>query len=158
MDFIAFDESDLTTPDRAERARKAWELYRSEHGGGVQDLISDLLHLADVDEHPGGASYAGRRGVASYVAEVPTWPTGQPECTGAYLAQTRPAGRGWINVAGGDDPRAVAEELWHAMQVVGFRICDLAGHVDDLAEGHVLTSEDGHDFRVIKRAGADSTN
>lgn len=151
MDYIAFHFSDLTTPDRADRARAAWEAYRSAHGGEVQDLISDLLHLADVDELPGGGTYAARRGVSNYVAELPTWPAETQEITGAYLAQTRPASKGWITVGGGDDPRGVAEQLWEGMQAVGFLVSELPGHVDDLAAGRILTAEDGHEFRVIKR-------
>lgn len=45
---------DLTTPDCAERARTVWAMYRDLHGDQIPYLITDLLHLADVDEHPGG--------------------------------------------------------------------------------------------------------
>lgn len=45
-------DDDLTTPDRAERARTLWEMYRDLHGGEIDYLITDLMHLADVTSTP----------------------------------------------------------------------------------------------------------
>lgn len=149
MDDLALRFSDLTTPDRADRARQAWDLYQAAHGGKLQDLIADLMHLADVDEHPGGGKYAARHAVINYASELPTWPAGTKEYTGSYLAQTRPAGQGWITVGDGDDVLAVAEDLVHGMHRVGFRMADMSEHVKDLAAGLILTSEQDHEFRVI---------
>ncbi|THA65400.1 hypothetical protein E6R60_33345 [Streptomyces sp. A0642] len=158
MDFIALNLSDLTTPDRADRARKAWELYGTEHGDGVEnpieDLIADLLHLADTDEHPGGAAGVLTRAVGSYAAEIPSWPTTEvevdAEAAGHYVAQARGAGGDWFAVGCGDDPRTVAELLWTAMQLAGFRFSELHAHTEDLIAGHILTSDDGCEFRVIE--------
>src|ERR1044072_2788256 len=130
MDDIALNFSDLTTPDRAERARKAWEIYSTAHGGEVQDLISDLLHLADVDEIPGGGAYVARRGVENYMAELATWPSETPHATGSYLAQVRHPGGPWTTVGGGDDRRVVADTLRSGMERVGFRFSELSDHVD----------------------------
>jgi hypothetical protein len=149
MDDIAYLFSELTTPDRADRAREAWNLYHRAHGGKIGDLIADLMHLADVDDIPGGGQYAARRGAASYVAELPTWLPETRTYRGAYLAQTRPAGRAWTTVGDGADRLAVAEHLLNGMHRVGFRIADMHGHIADLASGHILTSKQGHEFRVI---------
>ncbi|MGV9277720.1 hypothetical protein [Streptomyces griseosporeus] len=149
MGDLAFLFSDLTTPDRADRAREAWAVYQGTHGGRIEDLIADLMHLADVDDIPGGGTYVARRGAASYVAELPAWLPEAKVYNGAYLAQTRPAGQGWITVGDGEDRRAVVEELLEDMHRVGFRIADMPGHIADLASGHILTSEQGHEFRVI---------
>ncbi|WP_186779907.1 hypothetical protein [Streptomyces salinarius] len=149
MENIAFLFSDLTTPDRADRARAAWELYHRAHAGQIKDLIADLMHLADVDDLPGGGVYAARRGAADYTAELPAWLPETPVRRGAYLAQTRPAGQTWVTVDDGDDQDAVAEKLLSGMHRVGFRIADLPGYIADLAAGHILTSEQGHEFRVI---------
>ncbi|MFF3958816.1 hypothetical protein ACFYY1_37275 [Streptomyces sp. NPDC001890] len=161
MDSIALNLSDLTTPDRADRARKAWELYGAEHADGVanpiEDLIADLLHLADTDDHPGGAAGVASRAVRNYEAELATWPTeradtdDESEDAGRYLAQVRGAESDWLTVGHGDDHRTVASHLWKAMQVAGFRFSELAAHTEDLMEGHVLTSDDGFEFRVIER-------
>ncbi|MFE5369225.1 hypothetical protein [Streptomyces mirabilis] len=41
--------------DRADRAREAWELYASTYGGSeICDLITDLMHLADLESEDGG--------------------------------------------------------------------------------------------------------
>lgn len=148
VDFMALYFGETAKPDLADRARTAWELYRDESGGELQDLISDLLHLAHVDEHPGGAEFTATQALANYTAEVPEPPT---EITGAHLAQTRPAGREWLTVAGGDDRRAAAEELRQAMQVVGLLTSEMDGHIDDLTKGYVLTSDGGHAFRVLNQ-------
>ncbi|GAA5216967.1 hypothetical protein [Streptomyces thinghirensis] len=157
-DIIAFLFSEMTTPDRADRARAAWELYRDTHGGEVEvkDLIADLMHLADVDDVPGGGVYAARRGAADYTAELPAWLPEKPVHRGAYLAQTRPTGQPWITVDGGADRHAVAEKLLSGMHRVGFRIADIPGHVADLTSGRTLTSEQGHEFRVISNPDASS--
>ncbi|MEV7657892.1 hypothetical protein AB0O39_27455 [Streptomyces anulatus] len=160
MDFIAVVWSDKTTPDRADRARRAWALYQSENGveaeNRIEDLISDLLHLAEVDEHPGGAEGVAARASRNYEAETGTWPEGwaEAEPTGRFVAQMRRRQVGeeaWFTVGDGDDPRAVAGFLWKAMQIAGFRFSELAAHTEDLMQGRVLTSNDGFEFRVIPR-------
>ncbi|MFD5589776.1 hypothetical protein ACFWII_39065 [Streptomyces sp. NPDC127063] len=146
---MAFLFDELTTPDRADRAREAWALYHRAHGGRIEDLIADLMHLADVDDIPGGGKYVARLGAANYVAELPGWLPEEPVYNGAYLAQVRPAGERWITLGDGEDRRLVAEQLLEGMHRVGFRIADLQSHIADLASGHILTSEQGHEFRVI---------
>lgn len=149
MDDIAFD-SGLTQTDRADRVRKLWDAYREEHGGELQDFVSDLLHLADVDDVPGGAQYVARRGVGNYVAELPTFPEDQ-HALWPHLGQARTAATAWVTLSGGDSPREAAERLNDAMQSAGFHFSELSAHADDLAQGHVLTAEDGREFRVIPR-------
>ncbi|MFI0596537.1 hypothetical protein [Streptomyces griseus] len=74
MDYIAQIWSDKTAAERADRARGAWALY-GERGGGaenpVEDLIADLLHLADSDHHPGGGAGVASRALRNYEAELP---------------------------------------------------------------------------------------
>ncbi|MFJ6889919.1 hypothetical protein ACIQRC_34440 [Streptomyces californicus] len=157
MDFIAVVWSDKAAPDRADRAREAWALYQSENGveaeNRIEDLISDLLHLAEVDEHPGGAEGVAARASRHYEAETGTWPEGwvKAERPGRFVAQMRQAGGVWYTVGDGDDPRAVAGFLWKAMQIAGFRFSELAAHSEDLTQGRILTSNDGFEFRVIPR-------
>ncbi|MFJ2589658.1 hypothetical protein [Streptomyces sp. NPDC087538] len=160
MDSFALIWSDMTTPDRADRARKAWALYGKESGDAegspIEDLIADLLHLADADGHPGGAAGVASRAVRAYEAEVATWPAvqveanGESEDAGRFLAQVRGAESDWLTVGQGDDRRTVAGHLWKAMQVAGFRFSELAAHTEDLIKGYVLTSDDGFEFRVIE--------
>lgn len=154
MDDIALNYSNLTTPDRADRARKAWEIYKTVHGGEIQDLVSDLLHLADVDEVPGGGAYTAERAVRYYTAELPEWPTEGPKFAGTYVAQTRSADGPWLTVGSGDGLSETAETLISGMQQVGFYTSDMAGHVGDLVKGHILTSEAGHEFRVTRNPDA----
>ena len=77
MDDIALD-SDLTQTDRADRAREAFRVYFEAYTGSeISDLITDLLHLADIDEREGnGAEDELRAALGSYLGEVPTWPDG----------------------------------------------------------------------------------
>lgn len=141
-------DSSPTTPDRAAKARLAWELYHGANGGEISDLIADLMHLADVDEHQGGAPLAAHRGVSAYMDERPTW-----EPTPVYLGQYQPAGQDWITVAQGDEstePEDVAGCLWYVMQKADFRTSEIPEHVKDLARGEVLVADDGTAFRVIK--------
>ncbi|MEU3708383.1 hypothetical protein AB0E82_39610 [Streptomyces anulatus] len=74
MDHIAQIWSDKTATDRADRARGAWALY-GEYGDGVEnpveDLIADLLHLADSDNYPGGGAGVAARALCNYEAELP---------------------------------------------------------------------------------------
>lgn len=168
VDSIALNWSDKTTPDRADRARKAWALYGGEYADGigdptgnpVEDLIADLLHLANTDEHPGGAPGVMSRAVRNYEAELASWPAGpagaggeggEPEAAGRYLAQARGANAVWLTVGQGDDRRTVAELLWKAMQEAEFRFSELAAHTEDLMKGYVIASNDGFEFRVIER-------
>ncbi|MET9209653.1 hypothetical protein ABZW38_31525 [Streptomyces bacillaris] len=163
MDFIAAAWSDLTAPDRADRARKAWELYDAASGDGedsrIEDLITDLLHLADTDEHPGGAEGVAARASRNYEGELATWPTvvreAAAEPTGRFLAQARQVGGDWFTVAADDDRREAAVDLWRGMQLAGFRFSELAAHTEDLMKGYVLTS-DGCEFRVIERGRDES--
>ncbi len=156
MDNVARD-SRLTTPDRADRARGAWALYASTFDGSIlPDLIADLLHLASVDEVSGGAACVLDAAVDIFNAELTTWPTGEPTPSGAYRAEVSIPGREWMVAADGDEPREVARELVRHMQLVGFYHSEMAGHIDDLIAGHVLTSDCGTAFRVSKAADAQS--
>ncbi|GAA3312097.1 hypothetical protein [Streptomyces cinereospinus] len=146
MTHIADDSP--TTPDRAAKARLAWELYHGAHGGEISDLITDLMHLADVDDHQGGGARAARHAVADFLDEQPIW-----EPTPVYLGQYQPAGQDWITVAQGDEstePEDVAGCLWTLMQKADFRTAEIPEHVKDLARGEVLVADNGTAFRVIK--------
>ncbi|MFF8293614.1 hypothetical protein ACF068_31020 [Streptomyces sp. NPDC016309] len=141
---------DLTTPDHAARARVFWEAYRELCGEEISNLITDLMHLADVDEHFGGGAHAVRQAVADYVAEQPVWPRQMK--TPRYLGQFRPAGSGWLTIATGDEtaePMDVAGCLWDRMQKAGFRTGEIQAHMQDLVAGEVLVADDGTAFRVI---------
>lgn len=147
------NHDDLTTPDRAERARAIWEMYRDLHGGEeIAYLIADLMHLADVDEHPGGGLRAALKGARYYSSEQPTWPVEQPK-EPKYLGQFRPKGEEWSTIAEGDDsvePEDVARLLWTQMQKADFHTDEIPAHVQDLARGNVLTADNGTAFRVIE--------
>ncbi|MEW1930492.1 hypothetical protein [Streptomyces sp. NPDC088360] len=146
MAHIADDSP--TTSDRADKARLAWEVYRGANGGEISDLITDLMHLADVDEVEGGAVRTAGYAVSNYLDEQPAW-----EPTPVYLGQYQPAGQDWITVATGDEstePRDVAGCLWTLMQKADFRTGEIAEHVKDLARGYVLVADNGTAFRVIK--------
>lgn len=151
MDDIALS-SGLTTPDRADRARMAWEIYSAAHGGEVCDLVADLLHLTDVDEHPGGGVFTAHRAVTHYEAEMPTWPAERK--VPVFLAQFRPNREAdWITVGTGDETvelREVANLLWTLLQKHGFRTGEIALHIDDIVRGDVLTAENGAEFRALK--------
>ncbi|MFE7447798.1 hypothetical protein ACFU7X_45885 [Streptomyces chartreusis] len=138
---------DLTTPDRAARARMAFELYQGAYEAAhISDLIGDLMHLADVDGHPGGAARAARHALRDYMDETPTMPP-------VYVAQMRPKGGDWITVGEGDDSvdlRDVANLLWRQLQKHGFRTGEIALHIDDIVRGDVLTAENGTEFRAFK--------
>ena len=70
MDDLA-QISGVTSDDRADRARDAWELYSSAHGGSeIQDLIADLAHLADLETEDGGSA-ALASAEMHYAAELP---------------------------------------------------------------------------------------
>ncbi|MFE1075142.1 hypothetical protein ACFW5W_28485 [Streptomyces sp. NPDC058783] len=142
------DGSLLTACERAFRARLAWQMYRSVHGGEVRDLIADLMYLADVDRHPGGGANAAREAVCSYANEQL-----RPEPVPFYLGQYRPTGQDWITVAEGgtDVERAdVAGCLWHVLQRADMHTGEIPAHVQDLARGRVLVADDGTAFRVIE--------
>ncbi|MDG5807887.1 hypothetical protein P9869_35625 [Streptomyces ossamyceticus] len=143
------EDDDPTTPDRAARARMAWELYRGAYSGSeIGDLITDLMHLADVDEHLGGGAHAGHQGVNAYLDEQPTW-----EKPAVYLVQFRPKGGEWITIVKGDDSvelREVADHLWTVLQRHGFRTGEIASHIDDIVRGDILTAECGAEFRAFK--------
>lgn len=141
-------ETDPTTPDRADRVRLAWELYRGAYPHSeLSDMIADLMHLADVDEHTGGGAHAARRAVVDYMDEGPAW-SKQP----VYVAQMRRKGQDWITVGEGDDTvdlRDVANLLWPQLQKHGFRTGEIALHIDDIVRGDVLTAENGTEFRAF---------
>lgn len=40
------------------------------------------------------------------------------------------------------------------MQISGFRYSELTGHIEDLNDGHLLTAEDGREFRLLPKVGA----
>jgi hypothetical protein len=141
---------DLTTVDRAERARTVWEMYRDLHGEQIHYLIADLMHLADVDEL-GGGLYVTRQALAHYASEQPVWPA-EPKPP-VYLGQFRPAGKDWITIAEGDEsaePEDVAGCLWTQMQNADFRTSEIPAHIQDLANGAVLVADNGTAFRVIE--------
>ncbi|MEJ8653724.1 hypothetical protein WKI65_38180 [Streptomyces sp. MS1.AVA.3] len=147
---------DLTTPDRADRARVAWELYRDLHGEEIHYLIADLMHLADVDEHSGGGAHAAQRAVSDYIAEQPVWPT-EPEVP-VHLGQIRPAGQDWTTVATGDDtvePMHVAGCLRGLLRKAELRASEIQMHIERLARGEVVTASNGTAFRVIKNPAND---
>ncbi|MDX3068272.1 MULTISPECIES: hypothetical protein [Streptomyces] len=55
MDDIAQDPSSSTPAERVARGRAIWDRYSCEHPlAALEDVITDLLHLADEDV-PGGA-------------------------------------------------------------------------------------------------------
>ncbi|MFI9311199.1 hypothetical protein [Streptomyces triculaminicus] len=141
--------NELTTPDRAERVRVLWETYRDLHDGEIRFFIADLLHLADVDEHPGGGAGAVQSAVEYYMEERKVWEE-QP----VYLAQFLPAGKSdWVTVARGDDTveaRDVAMCMWRLMQKADLRTGEIPMHIDDLVRGAVVTADNGTAFRVIK--------
>lgn len=144
-----------TTVDCAERARMVWEMYRDLHGDEIHFLIADLMHLADVDEHPGGGVLAVREAMAHYADEQPIWPA-EPTAP-RYLAQFRPKGEDWITAATGDETvelREVASSMWRLMETHGFRPAEITLHLDDLVRGDVLTAEDGTEFRAIENPQA----
>ncbi|MFE7657086.1 hypothetical protein ACFU6M_30065 [Streptomyces bottropensis] len=153
MDYIA-QAAGLTTPDRADRARGAWMVYAAAFDGTarLQDLIADLLHLANVDEVNGGAARTLEIAVDHYTAELPTWPETEAP-SGGYHAEVSIHGREWQVVAHGDEPREVADQLSRSMQLVGFRHGEMHAHLDDLVAGHTLTAECGTAFRVRKATG-----
>ncbi|MGW2724107.1 hypothetical protein [Streptomyces sp. NPDC001492] len=141
-------EIDPTTPDRADRVRLAWDLYQGAYPGAeLSDMIADLMHLADVDEHTGGGGHAARRAVVDYMDEGPAWP--KPV---VYVAQMRPKGGDWITIGEGDDTvglRDVANVLWPQLQKHGFRTGEIPLHIDDIVRGEVLTAENGTEFRAF---------
>lgn len=79
--------------------------------------------------------------------------------------QTRKnADSSWVNLA--DDAWAYRNGIAEAMQVAGLRYSEIALHLKDLANGEVLTADNGRQFRVepcthsggveIQRAEADT--
>lgn len=144
MDDIALD-SDLTQVDRADRARRAWAAYEAEHGGRVQDLITDLLHMVEVDETEEGALGTALSAAHNFESERPAW----PEETATYAGQVRREPYPWLTEGTATTPREAAGQLRKAMELVGFYTSEMHAHMDDLIKGHVLTADDGHQFRVI---------
>ncbi|MGN9763106.1 hypothetical protein [Streptomyces sp. SD31] len=142
-------EHEPTTPDRAERVRLSWELYRAAYPHSEpSDMIADLMHLADVDEHTGGGAHAARRAIVDYMDEGPDWSTPP-----VYVAQMRRKGGDWITIGQGDDTvelRDVANLLWSQLQKHGFRTGEIALHIDDIVRGDVLTAENGTEFQAFK--------
>ncbi|MET8661399.1 MULTISPECIES: hypothetical protein [Streptomyces] len=153
MDAINVALSGLTTPDRADRARAAWAAYSATEGGELWDLITDLLHLADVDNEFPDSDYVLDRAVANHQAEAPTWPVPLPKAEAICLAQVHALGQDWVTVGAFDCPRAAADSLRSAMETVGFQPPEIPAHVDDLMDGRILTSNCGFGFRVTISVG-----
>lgn len=80
-----------------------------------------------------------------------------------YIAQVKtPKGR-WNTIAEGTGKRTVTmgNQYERMMLEAGFRYSELHAHRDDLVAGHVLTAEDGTQFRVLEAqddAPADRTD
>ncbi|MER6408995.1 hypothetical protein ABT269_37170 [Streptomyces viridosporus] len=149
-DDVPFRFEEPTNPERAHRARTAFEVYHLMYGGEVSDLAADLLHLAEVDELPGGAQETARYALLHYTSAPETWPAAPPRTPPAYLAQFRPRGReDWITAAQGNAPRPVTERLWRLLQNKGYESSQIPRCVDDLVRGAVLTAKDGTRFRTI---------
>jgi hypothetical protein len=139
---------DITTPDHAERVRDLFEVYGFAYTQQIRDMITDLLHLADVDEYAGGGAQAAREAVSRYVAERPVWPTAP-----VYLGQYRPAGQGWITLVHGVesvDRLHVAGSLCVLVRGDGLRFSELQLRIQDLVVGEVVTADDGTAFRVVR--------
>lgn len=67
-----------------------------------------------------------------------------------YAAQTRTnASRAWETITTDTDPATAAWFLRDGMEREGFRHSELTAHCEDLVKGHILTSERGHEFRVV---------
>jgi hypothetical protein len=157
MDF-ATDLGDATTQEGADRARRAWELY---HGGNsiqnpIEDLIADLLHLANDEEqtHPGGADGVMERAVRHYETELLVDSEAPvAEIVSGYFAQMHLPATAWFTIGHDEDRHGAAEQLRALMQSAGFRLGELNAHIEDLVTGHVLTSDEGCEFRVIEHPG-----
>lgn len=79
-----------------------------------------------------------------------------------YAAQVRHAtrhpedpDRGWTTLFRGRTEYEAAEQLWETLQREGFRTGELPAHIADLAKEHVLSTERGVEFRVLRRAVID---
>ncbi|MFI7415285.1 hypothetical protein ACIBU0_42295 [Streptomyces sp. NPDC049627] len=71
MDDIAQDPSSSTPAERVARGRAIWDRYSAEHPfASLEDVIADLLHLADEDV-PGGAESVLERAEMHHSAERP---------------------------------------------------------------------------------------
>lgn len=75
-----------------------------------------------------------------------------------YAAQVRHATRhpespdkGWMTLARDRSEYLAAEQLWESLQRNGFRTSEIPDHIQDLAKGHVLSTERGVEFRVLRR-------
>ena len=72
-----------------------------------------------------------------------------------FIAQSRRnADSNWRHVASGyatAKETAKAQALNDEMQRAGFRYSELHAHRDDLVAGHVLTADNGTQFRILER-------
>jgi hypothetical protein len=66
-----------------------------------------------------------------------------------YIAQLGRKGHEWKTIGTSATKAKAAELLNDEMQRHGFRFSELHAHREDLAEGHVLTADDGYAFRVV---------
>lgn len=67
-----------------------------------------------------------------------------------HIAQFRDGrDRSWSSLGKGLDASEVAHLLDELMQKHGFYFSELHAHREDLAAGHVLTADDGYEFRVV---------
>ncbi|POX58807.1 hypothetical protein C3492_35300 [Streptomyces sp. Ru62] len=162
---VFVDDTPAIPANVAEQARPAWELYQKTPGATqIAELITDLLHLADKIERPGGAERAIEEAVAEYrrdrarylefmVERVKRGRSATAPKLPVYLGQFRPAGQDWITIAEGYETAEridVAGCLTVQMQKADFRTGEIRAHVEDLARGAVLTADNGTAFRVIE--------
>ncbi|MFJ2176423.1 hypothetical protein ACIOHE_26470 [Streptomyces sp. NPDC087851] len=89
MDDIAKDFQ-VSPPALARSARGAWNAYRTECGptAQVSDLITNLLHLADVDGHALSGAASLRRAATDYEAEIPNHGLTCVHCGSAAITPT----------------------------------------------------------------------
>jgi hypothetical protein len=81
------------------------------------------------------------------------WIANRPESTKTYSAEVRPFGVGvWEETGSGTDAPTVAHSLDRAMQEHGLRFSELHAHREDLVSGHMLTADDGTEFRIVPQA------
>ncbi|WP_338684547.1 hypothetical protein QD712_29395 [Streptomyces acidiscabies] len=142
---------DSTASESADRAREVWEVYCDSAKDVIHSLIVDLLHLADVDGHPGGGRYAAERAVEDYGIERFGLFEGAPlpPRTRAYVAEVLPVGyQAWVGVDEGDEPREAGASLTRLMQAADLATGELGGFLEDMARGECVTADDGTAFRV----------
>ncbi|MDX3260769.1 hypothetical protein PV336_16230 [Streptomyces sp. MI02-2A] len=73
-----------------------------------------------------------------------------------YAAQLRAKGAAWKTLGATEGPAGAAHLLGDEMQRHGFRFSELSAHREDLVAGHILTADDGYEFRVVIDANAEN--